>query len=211
MDKFEKTAITEEEREMISNQLHFIAQVTEINLKKGFRTVISGGYAVDGHLGEITRPHNDIDIQIYGKDVMTKALLEAICLDSLPSQHGKLDIEDRGRKEYYHQFFINGIGAEVYYLQVVTKPFSDTKIMVRSDGTYSDEHEYDTKMVYLNGVRFEAQSAVIELADKIFKREHRGDAKQAKHEQDIYNLKLITDVYVIQDELEKMKRNYTHS
>lgn len=211
MDKVEKIEITDEEREVISKHLHFIAQVTEINLKKGFRTIVSGGYAVDGHLGEITRPHSDIDIQIYGKDIMNKALLEAICIDSLPSQHGKLNIEDHGRKEYYHQFFINGIRAEVYYLQVVTKPFSDTKIIVRSDGTYSEEHEYDTKMVYLNGVRFEAQSAVIELADKIFKREHRGDAKQPKHDQDINNLKLITDMYAVQVKLEKMKRNYAHS
>jgi hypothetical protein len=206
MSELKKSLITKEEEGRIEEHLAFIDTVSVTNLKLGYRTIIGGGYAVDGNLGEITRPHNDIDIHIYGKEVMTPVLLESICLDVLPSKHGKFDIEDNGRKEFYHSFFIKGIGADVYYIRLATAPFTDTKIVIKDDGEYAEEDYFETKMVYLRGVRFEAQNPVVELADKVFKRVFRGDPKLEKHEQDIYNLKLITDEYAVQDELDKMRK-----
>jgi hypothetical protein len=115
-----------------------------------------------------------------------------------------LIIEDQGRVDYWHKFFINRIAAEICYIRVATKPFSDTKIVIRSDGKLSEEHDFDTQMIILNGVRFEAQSPVIELADKLYKRDHRGDKKLPKHDQDILNLQHITDQYDVQMELNKL-------
>lgn len=212
MPEFKKISLTADQNKTIKEHLKFIQDVSSMMLKKGYRTIIGGGYAVDGALGEITRPHNDIDIQIYGrKDTMNSALLESLILDILPSQHGNMHIEDQGRHEYWHKFFIHDIGAEIYYIQLATQPFNDVKIVIKADGTYTEEQDYDTKMVYLHGMGFEAQNALIELADKIFKRDFRGDVKQEKHEQDIYNLRLITDPYDVQHELEKMKRRATRS
>jgi len=211
MSGLRKTPLTTEQDKTLQNHLKFIQKISIVLVKKGYRTIIGGGYAVDGALGEITRPHNDIDIQIYGKDPMTSALLESLILDTLPSQHGSLSIEDQGRHEYWHKFFIHDIGAEVYYIQLATQPFSDIKIVIKADGTYTEEQEYHTKVIYLQGIRFEAQNALIELVDKIFKRDFRGEIKQEKHDQDIYNLRLITDPYDVQQELEKMKRHATHS
>lgn len=209
MQKLRKKLLTLDQEITVRNQLRFIHDISSKTLKRGYRSIISGGYAVDGALGEITRQHNDIDIQIYGKDIMNSALLESIILDTLPSYHGKMHIEDQGRFEYWHKFFIHDNGAEVYYIQVATQPFNDFKVVIKSDGTYTEEQEYETKMVYLQGIGFEAQNPIIELADKTFNRDFQRDVRQEKHDQDIYNLRLITDFYDVQQKLEKMKRQTT--
>lgn len=205
MTDIKKTMLSDEEKAQVSTHLLFIEKMTANALKKGYRVVIAGGYAVDGVLGEVTRPHQDVDIQLYGKEPMTKELLESIILDVLPTQAGNLMIEDRKQLEYYQTFFIKKVDAEIHYIQIVTNPFTDIKIVVKSDGTYSSEHVYETKMVFLNKIRFEAQNAVIELADKLYRREYSGDQKLKKHEQDIHNLWLITDKYEVEEELKRVK------
>ncbi|HRN96236.1 MAG TPA: hypothetical protein PLD54_02220 [Candidatus Levybacteria bacterium] len=205
MHQFQKTPLSHEEQQAVKRHLQFIDHLTRESIKHGYRTIISGGYAVDGAIGLITRPHEDVDIQLYGTDVLNPVLLAEICLTG---QYSDLMIEDHGRDEYWHKFLISEIGAETYYIRVATKPFSDSKIVIKSDGKYSEEHDFDTKVVVLNGVRFEIQSPVIELADKLSKREHRGDPKLQKHEQDIQNLRLITDSYDVQETLQKLIKKH---
>lgn len=192
MSEFKTTEISSKEQLIIDQHLSFIKHVTNEAVRYGCRAIIGGGYAVDGVIGKITRPHDDIDIQLYGLDVLNPVLLSERFLTG-PYSH--YSIEDKGRNEYWHSFFIKDIGAEIYYIRVAYNPFSESKIVIKSDNTYTDEHDYETKMVVFNGVRYEVQNPVQELADKIYKRDHRGDPKLPKHDQDIYNLRLITDPY----------------
>ena len=60
--------VGEKDWQKIRNDLHFIERMTELAREKGCRLIVSGGYAVDGSLGRITRSHVDIDIQIYGQE-----------------------------------------------------------------------------------------------------------------------------------------------
>lgn len=203
MIEFKTGVLTSRDQEVIKEHLHFIDHVSNTSLKHGIRTIIGGGYAVDGHIGMVTRPHNDVDIQLYGKHVMTPVLLKELLFQE---RYNDVVVQDKGREEFYHIYFLNGIGAEIYYIQLATNPFTDTQIMIKSDGIYTEEQEFRTQMVYLNGVRFEAQSAVTELADKIYKREYRGDPKKEKHEQDIYNLRLITEPIEVDEELQRLRK-----
>jgi hypothetical protein len=206
MAEFTTIDLNENEKNEVEKHLNFISHVTEESIKYGYRAIIGGGYAVDGAIGKITRPHQDVDIQLYGNDVITPKLL----VDSLlTGMYEEYSLNDHERSEYWHSFFITEIGAKVYYIRLATKPFSDTRIVIKSDGKYSEEEDFDTKIVVLNGVRYEAQSPTLELVHKLYKREHRGDTKISKHEQDIYNLQQITDSYVVQEEIDKLvKRSY---
>lgn len=201
MEQFKKTVISAEEEKEIEKHLQFIDHLTKESIKHGYRTVIGGGYAVDGAIGLITRPHADVNIQLYGNDVMTPKLFETRIL---VGKYAGMRVKDRGRSEFYHVFLNPDLSAEICYIQVATKPFSDTKIVIKSDGKYDEEHDFETKMIVLNGIRYEIQNPVIELAYKLYKREHRGDKKRVKHEQDIHNLRLITDPYDVQERLNKM-------
>lgn len=201
MSEFKITPLTPEQEEKINEHLAFIEHVTNHSIKYGYRTIISGGYAVDGVIGKITRPHADTDIQLYGNDVLNTVLLESMI--SVGVYEG-FKVEDREENEYYHTFFVPEINAEIYYLRVATKPFTDTKIIFKSDGKYTEEEDFGTKVVYLKGVRYEVQSPITELVDKMYKREYRGDAKLPKHDQDIYNLKQITEPYEVEMELKRI-------
>ena len=78
-----------------------IEKLTQAAPNLGMRVIISGGYAVDGFLGKITRPHNDIDIQIYGIESNPERAVERI-LDAISSDQFKYTMKDKGRSKYYH-------------------------------------------------------------------------------------------------------------
>jgi hypothetical protein len=193
------TPLSETERVRTQNDLRFIDFATKVGKELGYRVVIHGGYAVDGNLGKITRPHKDLDVQVYGRDDNPSH-----AWDSLINRIRELDptfdvdsIEDKGRQEYYHNFLIRrpeAAGIDLYYLQVAEDPLGEKKIIVKKDGSLSDIQSFgEPNIVSLEGVGFEAASPTTELVDKIYKREHRGDKKEEKHEQDIENLRLITN------------------
>lgn len=208
MTKLIKQDLSVEQRDKVNKALRFIDLVNKIGKEKGFRVIISGGYAVDGFLGEITRYHNDIDIQIYGTDSdairVVNQLLKSI--QDKDNSFGNFSVEDKGRKEYYHNLLVRfaDIGADLYYLQITTDPFSELKTIVKSDGSLSNPHKYNTNIVSINGTSYEIQDPVTEVVDKIYKREHRGDPKQGKHEQDIKNLEQLISKEEIQKKLQEV-------
>lgn len=196
--------LTPEEVQRVNHDLDFIKRITEQAKQLDYRMIIGGGYAVDGALGQITRPHNDLDIQLYGQKPGTEATTEIISsldLSLLPA------LTDKGRKDFWHYFHLQlpHTLAELYYLQVTTDPFAEKKIIIKADGAHAPSHGYDTRTVTLEGAIYEAQNPAAELADKLYKREYRGDPKQAKHEQDIHNLRLIVSKAEEEEALEAMK------
>jgi hypothetical protein len=64
-------------------------------------------------------------------------------------------------------------------------------------------------MFSLNGIEFEGQSPLIELVDKIYKRDYRNDPKLTRHEQDIENLKAIIPAEELDHKLQELKNRPT--
>lgn len=182
------TELSEKDREKILRDLKFIQKMTANANNVGCRVVISGGYANDGALGQITRPHGDIDLQVYGtKDDAINQI--KLLVEESSEELGVLNLEDKGRETYYRTFKAkgSGIGADIYYVQVVTDPFDSQKIVLKSDGTQNEKQYFNTSEVTLEGVTFEAVNPDEGLRDITSKREN-GYGTKEKHDQDIINL-----------------------
>jgi len=204
----EKQPLNSEEAQKVSNSIHLINHLQEAGKLFGNRIVISGGYATDGALGEITRPHSDIDIQIYGRNGNAEEAVRNLFIHLSEDNlfYADLVLQDKGRKDFYHNFLIEKgwLGADIYYLQVDNDPFDENKVIVKSDGTLSEPHPYSRLTGTLEGVRFGIQEPLTEIVDKIYKREFRGDEKKEKHEQDIHNLETITDKNEVKQKLDEL-------
>jgi hypothetical protein len=200
--------VSETDWQKIRNDLHFIERMTKLAKEKGCRLIVSGGYAVDGGLGRITRPHRDIDIQIYGKDSGEQLVKDFIVgVKEGESTFLEVELKDKGRQEYYHAFFAegNGLGSDIYYIQVTGDPFDQVKFVIKKDGSLTDRQTYDTVQIVLEGVMFEAINPTSELVDKLYKRKIRGDVPKAEHDQDMENLKLVTVAKVVETRLAEIR------
>lgn len=167
--------------------LRIINFLTKAGRDNGLRIIIAGGYAVDGFLGEITRYHNDIDIQIYGTDGNTRKVI-----DGLLSKIGnfvKYTIEDKGRKEYYYNlvYRFGDSTFDIYYIQTKTNPLGKEKFIVKSDGSIDEQRFEEPVYGKIDDITFEIQDPLVEMKDKIYKREERCDPKRPEHDQDISN------------------------
>lgn len=194
-DRFMVSEISEWGRNKIDRDLQFIKLVTSVGKELGLRVIIAGGYAVDGNLGQITRPHNDIDIQVYGTSPNGVALINSILKNIGAENPSFSDIEikkDHVRETFYHNIFAEmpGLGADFYYVQVEANPFGDTKIIIKDNGEKTEPRPYETVQVELQGVTFEAQHPKVELEDKVEKSE-KTRGRRPEIEQDIYNLHLL--------------------
>ena len=134
-----KQKLSPEQKRKGEKDLLLIDLLTRIGRERGLRIIIHGGYATDGYLGEVTRFHNDIDVQIYGivksADDVVKSLLHAVA--SSLRELWEFEIEDKGRKEYYHNLLvkIEDTILDIYYLQTKTSPLGKEKIIIKSDGS----------------------------------------------------------------------------
>lgn len=186
-----KQKLTLEQENKSKEDLRIINLLTKIGRDDGLRIVISGGYAVDGFLGEITRFHNDIDIQIYGTEQNAKKEIDELL--SKIGDANEYTIEDKGRKEYYYYlvYKFKGLTLDFYYLQTKTSPLGKEKFIIKADGNIDEQEFGESVYGRINDTSFEIQDPLVEMKDKIYKREERGDPKRPEHDQDISNLKLI--------------------
>lgn len=207
-DKIVVTEISEKDLQKIKKDLLFIGLIGKLAKEIGCRLVVSGGYAVDGSLGKLTRPHGDIDIEIYGNSgnaELVSQLIETVKKEE-PS-FSDMTLLDKERQDYYHSFGVKGkgFGADIYFVQVTGNPFDSDKYVVKKDGSTTERQEFNTVSVTLEGVTFEAVDPTSELVDKLYKRHIRGDEPKSRHDQDITNLKLITDANEVEARLATMK------
>lgn len=186
-----KKKLSSDQGKKTNADLQLIEKLIKAARNNAMRVIISGGYAVDGFFGEITRYHNDIDIQIYGTKENAEEVVERL-LDSIaPASDWEYITEDKGRKEYYHNlvYKFGNSTLDVYYLQTKISPLGKEKFIVKSDESV-DQQEFGALIFgKIGNVSFEIQNPELELKDKIYKREERGDPKRPEHEQDIENLK----------------------
>lgn len=185
---FTVTEPTPDQFQKIKADLQFISQFTKIAKTFGSRVIIHGGYSVDGAIGKITRPHNDIDIQIYSQDDNGVEILKNI-LKGVSTNSADTEIELKHTDLYYLNYYIKmpGFRGDIYYIHVADNPFDDTKTIIKTDGSRNESQEYETHMVKLDSIEFEATLPLKELEDKITKRD-RGEKQRDEIDQDISNL-----------------------
>ena len=193
--------ISEWGRNKIDRDLQFIKLATSVGRELGFRVVIAGGYAIDGSLGNITRRHDDIDIQVYGTSPNGIASIDSILknIEANDPSFSGIEIErDHERETLYHHIVAKRHGydteltADFRYAQVEANPFGDTKRVIKDNGGKTEPLPYETVQVELQGVTFEAQNPGVELEKKIEIREKglRMNLRPEIH-QDIYNLDIL--------------------
>ncbi len=191
-----RKTLNKKQLQKIISDLRFLKQLLVFAQQNKFRVVVSGGYALDGVLGEITRHHNDIDISLYGKVSRTKAIkmLNIFIRQTIPDSKIKEIKISQGL--YFVDFYVNskGLGVNLYFIETANNPFKDIHTIKKMNG----EIQTSNKMIFLPPIKakllnlaFEARDPNFQLADIINKRK-RGE-KLLKHNQDIENLRLITD------------------
>ena len=200
--------LTPDQKDKIKQNLKFVKDLTQVGKEMELRIIIHGGYATDASVGQTTRPHDDVDIQIYGTEKDAHKVVNKLINRVLIQQNAKGDFEivDKHRNEWSHNLLVRLPGSvlDIYYLQTKTSPLGKEKLIVKEDGSVS-EQEFEELFGKIGDLSFEIQDPVTEAADKIYKREYRGDPKFPKHEQDIQNLKSI----VSEEDIDKrLKERY---
>lgn len=191
-----KTILNSKEASKIKSYLSFLSKFLDFSKKHNFRLVVSGGYGLDGILNTITRPHNDLDIILYGQFPRKKAVqeIEKFVLKHYPQ--AKITTK-------LHLFSVSidintkGFGCNIYFVQTVNNPFNDINTIKLANGKTQINLETRFPLpikAKLNKIEFEAENPNLHLADILYKRKNE---KQAKHAQDIRNLKTITNPQIV--------------
>jgi hypothetical protein len=190
-----KQKLTPEQEKKTRECFRIINFLNKAGRENGLRIIIAGGFAVDGFFGEITRYHNDIDIQIYGMQENARETVDNL-LAKINISGLKYVFEDKGRKEYYHYlvYKLGDLILDIGYIRTKTNPLGKEKFIIKSNGEV-DEQEFHKQIFGKNGeISFEITDPLDEMNEKIYKREERGDPKRPEHDQDISNLKLVLDI-----------------
>lgn len=190
---FKTIALTKDEQQKVSTDIQFIKSLAIACAPLKCRLIISGGYAVDGSLGVITRPHRDLDVQIFGQSSDAVGVISKL-FQRLQENYPGIQLVDEGQEDYYHLFKLTDgqfLKVEIYYIQTLESPFDPAKITIRKGGTQSPVGSFDTVISTLEEVIFESISPAEILKDKLSKMEFTQSNDLPKHSQDIENLKLI--------------------
>lgn len=187
-----KTKLTKNEKVKINSDLLILKKLLSLSKKHKFRLVVSGGFGLDGILQTITRPHNDLDVIIYGQ--ANRAQTIKIFSNFFKEQFEKPQISI-SQNQFLVDIDINapGFGANIYYVQIINNPFKNlNSIKLQSGKTHVNSEKRFPPPVpaKLNQLKFESQNPNLHLADILFKAKNK---PQTKHKQDVKNLKTITD------------------
>lgn len=174
------------------NDLNFIKKFKIFCESNKCRIVVSGGYGLDILLGKITRSHNDVDILIYGQINREKA--QEFVNNFLIINFDNPTISSKD-ETYYLDIDVNvkGFGANIYYIQTVEDPFETTSKVIKNNGEQitNDPNKFLNPIIgTLSDLQIEVQNPNFHLADILSKQQTQ--VKRIEHDQDIYNLKLLT-------------------
>lgn len=192
--KIKRRALTGMQKKKVKTDLEFLEKVLAVAGEEKMRVVVVGGYGLDGVLGKITRPHNDIEMVVYSQIARTKArkLWKNLVLTLFPE--ASLEIKE-------NQFMVTidlnacGFGAQLYLVETQDDPYVDLHTLKLKSGIIhtNDRGRFPNPVKGgVDGIEFEVQDPNAHLADILWKRKR--DGMLSKHDQDIDNLKLITQV-----------------
>jgi hypothetical protein len=171
--------------------LDFIDSFVSWCKENNWRTIVYGGYGLDGYLQAITRNHGDIDLVMYGQSP------RSVALGSIVNYLNKTlsDVEVKTSDE---EFFIDikikskNIQGNFYYVQTAENPFSNLNIVIKVDGSVVTNSPKDFPPPVpgkLGNREVEVQDQKAHLEDILRKRST--DESHARHDQDIENISKI--------------------
>lgn len=186
-----KTSLSKKQIEKVNSDLKFLKKLLSVSKKNELRVVVSGGYGLDGILGEITRSHNDLDLVIFGNINRKKAvkIFRKFILSIYPGVRIKIE------PSLYNiaiDMNIRGFGGTIYFVETINNPFRDINTIKLANGQaqVNSEKRFPIPVkAKLGSLKFEAQNPNFHLADILYKRKQK---ILTKHSQDIKNLQQIT-------------------
>lgn len=195
--QFILTPLSKAEEVKISSDLDFLNYFIKFCHQHQFRVVVIGGYGLDGVIGKITRPHTDIDLVIYAQGTRDD---NKLLITNFISQHIKSSTINVEPNPFFADIYLNspGLGANVYIVETVHPPQQDILTIRKSNGdtiTNNQDNFPPPVKAQLCHQEFEAQDPNCHLADIMSKRQK--DTSLPKHDQDIGNLKLITNPKIV--------------
>ena len=185
--------LTLAEQQKIDSDLHFIKNFLKFSNHNNFRTILSGGYALDSCPHTITRPHNDIDLIIYS--CRSRHISEQLIKEFISSNYPDSAISSHSGS-FNTSLSINypGLGVDIYIVETVNHPQKDIHTVKKLDGKMVVNSTADFPLpikTHLKDIQCESQHPSRQLKDILHKR--KIDKSLTKHDQDIENLKLILD------------------
>ncbi len=145
------------------DQLHALAEVEQ--LLAGFDHWLFGGWAVDFHLGAVTREHDDIDVAVWLRDAEAIASL----LQTHAWRHNPYPDEDGGTG--YER---DGVRVELTFL--ISDDAGRVFIPLRERRAVWSEHHHESVVLELHGVRARVIPLGLLRAGKSSPREDHADA-----------------------------------
>jgi hypothetical protein len=183
----------------VNRDLNLIRSLQEICETNNWRIVVSGGYGLDILLGRITRTHSDVDIIIFGQESRGGALtkIHTFLANQIPHATFKNSENDFQLVIDLHS---PGLGANIYYVQTAISPFTNLNVIIKQNGesiTNSAKRFPSPVKGKLDELEIEIQNPHTHLADILYKQ--RTLTHKPTHDQDISNLRQITDEYVVEE------------
>ena len=160
-------------------QLAALAELGALLDRGGFENWLFGGWAVDFHVGAVTREHDDIDLAVWARDAEALGLL----LQQEGWRHEPEPGEDGGTG-----YTRGGVRVELTYL--VRDDAGRILIPLRDQNVLWSEQPLGDEVRELQGVRARLLTLAVLRADKSSPRDDPGDA--AKDRADFRALSRLT-------------------
>ncbi len=173
----------------INYDLSVITQFGILAHTYNWRMVVSGGYGLDGAIGQITRNHNDLDLILYGSQSRARArkLFHSACRSLL--RVPELVFKE---EEFYLECDVKSdiFVGNFYYVQTQNDPYLDLNTVIKKGGSVV----VNTPSAFpppvkgrLEGLEFEVQDQSAHQKDIMAK----GGSNTERHTQDLVNLSLL--------------------
>jgi hypothetical protein len=183
----------------VKRDLALIESLQQLCKTNNWRIVVYGGYGLDILLGQITRSHNDVDIVIYGQNnrELASHKIQEFLTKLITGCNLKISEND-----FMIDIDLNspGLGANIYYVQVFANPFTNLNNVIKRNGEtiINTEKQFPPPMKgRLDNLEIDVQNPNSHLADILFKQ--RTLIHKSTHDQDISNLRQITEVTVVDE------------
>lgn len=173
----------------INYDLSVITQLGILAHTYNWRMVVSGGYGLDGAIGQITRNHNDLDLILYGSQSRARAreLFHSACRSLL--RVPELIFKEQ---EFYLECDVKSdvFVGNFYYVQTKNDPYRDLYSVIKNDGSIITNTPIDfppPQKGSLNDLTFEIQDQSAHQKDIMTK----GGSNTERHTQDLANLSIL--------------------
>ncbi len=183
--------------------LSSLKNLGEFARNNNWRFIVSGGYSLDMFLHLTTRTHNDVDIIIYGQENSINAVkkISSFVLSKfsdavfMAKQESLFTVIGVSSREF---------GANIYFIETIEDPYKNHHKIKKPDGEVVIYTEHDIPKPSrgkIGDCEFEIEDQNAHLADIL--RKYKSSVLPGKYNQDVENLKHITDPQRVESLLNK--------